>query len=438
MRIIITDTRAKSMARIIERAVQSSGKDRFRYNQALDTVAELLGYADQNALAAQLKPAGPDPKTLDTQALERAAERLQQEIAPLGRDYRYARDHLALQDTAAELEARIERAVTQAAAIGREARKRLKRRHSDATARVLDRARRRAGSAIATAPAPWCQRAHEATGENGQAVALPLPSVLTPLFEEIASLIAPALPETLEASVWTEAGETHAPVRLQLFHDDGHEPRQLFITPVLDGTRVVYRAELDSLTSGMDGGINVEETLYEVIDTTDRLIDAIEACCTRYADGLFANAERQSEDRAQLTLQLEAISARLTAAAPTGGHIHMDAEPDDSADQSGSVADSGSGDQLWLVNVRRVLREDAQVMIRADSRGEAEREGLEYASALCETLTWECYDADYWLDGGCDSERLCTTCGEETGDPEATFCSGGCAGAHASLGRGNS
>jgi hypothetical protein len=259
--------------------------------------------------------------------------------------------------------------------------------------------------------------------------------MLSPLFEEIARLIEPALPETFEASVWTETGETPAPVRLQLFHDDGHEPRELSVTPALEGSRIVFRAELDSTTSGIDGGVNVEDTRYEVIATADRLIDAIEACCMRYDDGLFANAERQSEDRAQLATQLEAISARLSAAVTTGGQTDIKVETDDSVDQPGPVADSGSGGQLWLVNVRRVLREDARVMIRADSRAEAEREGLEYASALCETLTWECYDADYWLDGGYDSERLCQTCGAETEDPGSAFCSDGCARAHAATSR---
>lgn len=58
----------------------------------------------------------------------------------------------------------------------------------------------------------------------------------------------------------------------------------------------------------------------------------------------------------------------------------------------------------YRVNVRRILREDTNVYIDADSPGEAAKKAK--LEALREGAEWNCYDSEYWVDIDEDVEEI--------------------------------
>lgn len=60
----------------------------------------------------------------------------------------------------------------------------------------------------------------------------------------------------------------------------------------------------------------------------------------------------------------------------------------------------------YCVNVRRILREDTNVYVDADSPEEAMKKAKLEASSLQENFEWDCYDVEYWVDSKEDVEEL--------------------------------
>jgi hypothetical protein len=52
----------------------------------------------------------------------------------------------------------------------------------------------------------------------------------------------------------------------------------------------------------------------------------------------------------------------------------------------------------YTINVRRILREDANVTIEAESVEEAIRNAILEASSNPESYVWDCYDNEYFTD----------------------------------------
>lgn len=60
---------------------------------------------------------------------------------------------------------------------------------------------------------------------------------------------------------------------------------------------------------------------------------------------------------------------------------------------------------LFRVNVRRILREDANVYVQAEDEKEAAEKAKLEGSANPEIYDWQTYDAEYWIDEKIDIER---------------------------------